>query len=336
MTRVLLIFGGQSAEHEVSCVSAVAIFDALEQAGYQVVPVGIDKSGEWFLADIAHRPFRAEGRAAVLEVPRGVLTSSGDEVGFDVVFPVLHGPFGEDGKVQGVFDMTGIPYVGCGVKSSAMAMDKDIAKRLFRDAGIPTSRWSVVREPEFGDAPRVVEDIIDDLGLPVFVKPAELGSSVGVARAATEAELKDGIEAAFAYGDKVVVEESVRGREIEVAVLEGPRVSLPGEIVLQAGWYTYDAKYNDVTSRFEAPADLTEAEIETVRAYAARAFEAVECEGLARVDFFLETPGRGFVINEVNTMPGFTPISGFPKMWEASGLSYPELCAELVQLALGS
>ena len=334
MTRVLLLFGGQSAEHEVSCVSAVAILDALEHAGFQVVPVGIDRDGGWWLADTSHRPLRAEGRAAVLELPRGVLNSSGDEVGFDVVFPVLHGPFGEDGTVQGVFDLTGIPYVGCGVKSSAMAMDKDIAKRLFRDAGIPSGRWCIVRVDEFYDAPQVLDDIVNDLGLPVFVKPAELGSSIGITMATTDADLKDGLEAAFQFGDKVVVEEAIRGREIEVAILEGPRVSVPGEIVLDSGWYTYDAKYNDSTSQFIAPAALTEAETQTVRSYAAMAFEVIEGNGLARVDFLLENPGRGFLINEVNTMPGFTPISGFPKMWEASGMGYPELCKALIDLAL--
>ena len=315
-------------------MSAVAIFEALDRAGFQVVPVGIDRGGEWWLAETGHRPFRAEGRSVVLEVPRGVLSSSDDEIGFDVVFPVLHGPYGEDGKIQGAFEMMGTPYVGCGVKASAMAMDKDISKRIFREAGIPTNRFRIVWEHDLSDGTRVVDDIIDDLGLPVFVKPAELGSSVGVNRATTDAELKDGLEEALEHGPKVIIEEAVRGREIEVAVLDGPRVSLPGEVVLPGGWYTYDAKYNDEASRFVVPAELTDAEVETVGGYAATAFEAMECEGLARIDFFLETPGRGFLINEVNTMPGFTPISGFPKMWEASGKSYPELCTELVELAL--
>lgn len=315
-------------------MSAVAIFEALDQAGFQVVPVGIDRDGAWWLTETAHRPFRAEGRSVVLEVPRGVLSSSDDEIGFDVVFPVLHGPYGEDGTIQGAFEMMGTPYVGCGVKSSAMAIDKDISKRIFREAGIPTNRFRIVRDDEVSAGPRIVDDIIDDLGLPVFIKPAELGSSVGVNRATTDAQLKDGLEEAFEYGPKAIIEEAVRGREIEVAVLDGPRVSLPGEVVLPGGWYTYDAKYNDDSSRFVVPAELTESEVETVGRHAATAFEAMECRGLARIDFFLETPGRGFLINEVNTMPGFTPISGFPKMWEASGIPYPELCAELVELAL--
>ncbi len=336
MTRVLLLFGGRSAEHEISCTSAVAIGEALLEAGYQVVPVGIDREGRWWLADLAQRPLRAEGREASLELPLGVIRSSGDVVGFDVVFPVLHGPFGEDGTVQGVFETTGVPYVGCGVKASAVAMDKDLAKRLLRDAGIGVSRWRAVRTGQFDDAPRVVSDLVEDLGLPAFVKPAELGSSVGVTKAATDAELKDGILKAFEYGPKVVVEEAIHGREIEVSVLEGPRVSVPGEIVIEADWYDYEAKYHDETSRFVAPADLSEPETEIVRSLAGRAFEVLECRGLARVDFFLEEPGRGFLLNELNTMPGFTPISGFPKMWEASGLSYPQLCRELVTIALES
>ncbi len=336
MTRVLLLFGGRSAEHEISCTSAVAIGDALLEAGYQVVPVGIDKEGRWWLADLTQRPLRAEGREASLELPGGVIRSSGDVVGFDVVFPVLHGPFGEDGTVQGVFETAGVAYVGCGVKASAVAMDKDVAKRLLRDAGIGVTRWRALRTSDFDDAPRMVGDLVEDLGLPAFVKPAELGSSVGVTKAATDAELKDGILKAFEYGPKVVVEEAIRGREIEVSVLEGPRVSVPGEIVIEADWYHYEAKYQDEMSRFVAPAELTEPETETVRSLAGRAFEVLECRGLARVDFFLEQPGRGFLLNEVNTMPGFTPISGFPKMWEASGLDYPQLCRELVTIALES
>ena len=194
----------------------------------------------------------------------------------------------------------------------------------------------VVRAGSFEDPAAEVGELIRRLGLPLFVKPAELGSSVGISRATTDAEVKDGIMSAFAYGDKVIVEEAVTGREIEVAVLEGPRVSVPGEIVLEAAWYDYDAKYRDDSSRFVTPAQLTGPEVSQVQQLAAEAFQLLECRGLARVDFLLEERGRGFLINEVNTMPGFTPISGFPKMWMASGMSYAELCDELVQLALSS
>jgi D-alanine-D-alanine ligase len=300
-----------------------------------VIPIGITRDGAWFIADPSNDPFRAEGRPVDLVVPEGILRSGSDHVEFDVVFPVLHGPYGEDGTVQGLFDTVGVPYVGCGVLPSALAMDKDIAKRLLRDAGIPTPDWVVVRGDEFSDDPhRVVTAAVDRVGLPAFVKPAALGSSVGVALASTEGAVKDAIEQALRHGDKVVVEEAIVGREIEVAVLDGPRVSLPGEILLEAGWYDSDAKYRSESSRFEVPANLTDARVGEVQALAGKAFSVLECRGLARVDFFLEQSGRGFLINEVNTMPGFTPISGFPKMWEASGMSYPELCDALVAAAM--
>ena len=335
MARVLLLFGGRSGEHKVSCVSSVAVYEALGGAGHEVVPVGIDLDGVWHLADPASRPFAATGPEAVFEVPTGTVRADGRTVEFDVVFPVLHGPFGEDGTVQGMFELTGTAYVGCGVLASAMSMDKDVTRRILVGAGIPTPAWEVVRADGFAaDPAATVAAVVERLGLPVFVKPAELGSSVGISHAATESELKDGLLEALRYGEKAVVDEFIVGREIEVAVLEGPRTALPGEIVLRSGWYDYRAKYEDETSRFVCPADLTPAAVATVRELAARAFDALECRGLARVDFFYEQDGRGFLLNEVNTMPGFTPISGFPAMWQASGMTYPELCNELVRLAM--
>lgn len=262
------------------------------------------------------------------------MLSGGDEIEFDVAFPVLHGPYGEDGTIQGLFEMMDIPYVGCGVAASAVAMDKDFAKQLFTQQRIPTSRWVALRQEDMADASRTIDTIVRKIGLPAFIKPAELGSSVGVAKAESEAELKEGIERAFGYGDKVIVEEFIQGREIEVAVLGGPRASVPGEIVIEGDWYDYDSKYNDESSRFVAPARLTPPQSRSVRDLAERAFTALGGKGLARVDFFLMDKGGGFVINEVNTMPGFTPISGFPTMWQASGMTYDELCDELIQLAL--
>ncbi len=308
--------------------------EALIGAGHQVIAVGIAKDGSWHLGDQTRSPLLAEGRPATISVPGGTLRVGDDEVGFDVVFPVLHGPFGEDGTIQGLFDMIGVPYAGCGVLASAMAMEKDVAKRLFESAGIDTAAWEVVRRSEFDDPAAVIDRVVKSLGLPVFVKPAQLGSSVGVSKAASPDELRRGINDALRYGDKVVVEEAIKGREIEVAVLDGPRVSAPGEIVLEVDWYDYEAKYRDETSRFIAPAELTEPEVREVQALAAEAFSLLECRGLARIDFLFEERGRGFLINEVNTMPGFTPISGFPKMWLASGMSYVDLCDELVQMAL--
>ncbi|MDJ0498913.1 MAG: D-alanine--D-alanine ligase family protein [Acidimicrobiia bacterium] len=334
MARVLLLFGGRSAEHEVSCTSSVAVYQALREAGHQVIAVGIDRSGKWFLADASRNPMVAAGRPVSIRVPEGRLMSGGDEIVFDIAFPVLHGPYGEDGTIQGLFEMMNMPYVGCGVTASALAMDKDLAKQVFTQQRIPTARWVALREEDFVNETKVVDLIVRRLGLPAFVKPAELGSSVGVAKAETEAELKDAIRAAFDFGEKVVVEEFVNGREIEVAVLGGPRSSVAGEIVIEGDWYDYDSKYNDATSQFVAPARLTPPQSRVVRDLAEDAFVALGCKGLARVDFFFEEKGRGFVINEVNTMPGFTPISGFPTMWQASGLTYGELCDELVQLAL--
>lgn len=335
MSTVLLLFGGRSAEHDVSCTSAVAIHDALVEAGHRVIPVGIDRDGGWWIVDTTLRPFRPEGRPAALRLPDGRLLVGDSAVNYDVVFPVLHGPYGEDGTMQGIFEIAGTPYVGCGVLPSALAMDKDIAKVMFKNAGIPTSRWSVVRGTEFRSDPTGTSaSILEHLGSPVFVKPAELGSSVGITKGGSVDEVERGIGRALEYGEKVVVEEYIAGREIEVAVLDGPRTAMAGEVKSAGEWYDYTSKYEDAASDFQAPADLPDYRMAEVRALAERAFAAIECRGLARIDFFYLDGGRGFLINEVNTMPGFTPISGFPKMWEASGMTYAELCNELVRLAL--
>lgn len=335
MARVAVFFGGRSEEHEVSCVSAVSAIAALRATGHEAIPVGIDRSGVFHLADAAVEPLVADGPIVSIEIPGGRLLSDGDPIEVDVAFPVLHGPFGEDGTIQGLFEMAGIPYVGSGVLGSAIGMDKDVAKRLCRDAGIPVGDYLVVRSGEFLSEPGAVASRTGDaLGYPVFVKPANLGSSVGISRAEDEESLKDSIHAALVHDRKVVIEAEVRGREIEVAVIEGPRASLAGEIIVAGGWYTYEAKYSDEATRIEVPAVLSEAAMATVRSLACRAFEALECRGLARVDFFYEEGGRGFVLNEVNTMPGFTSRSMFPMMWAATGMPYPELCNELVELAL--
>jgi D-alanine-D-alanine ligase len=337
MARVLLLFGGRSAEHEVSCVSSVAIAAALGDAGHDVVAVGIGPDGSWHLARADTNPLQASGPEVEFVVPGGIVRGPAGPIQFDVAFPVLHGPFGEDGTIQGMFEMAGVPYVGCGVLASAVAMDKDIAKRLFIRAGIPTMGFEAVWGDRFADDPGgTVSRIVEHLGLPVFVKPAELGSSVGVTKATTEAELKGGILVALEHGAKAIVEEAIVGREIEVAVLEGRGASLPGEVMVGGEFYDYHEKYEDGSSDFVAPATLSEAQTAAVRALAERAFEAIEGRGLARVDFLFEDPGRGFLINEVNTMPGFTPISGFPKMWEATGLGYSALCDALVRTALPS
>lgn len=299
-----------------------------------MIPVGIDRSGRWYLTDPTSRPFRASGRDVSLRVPDGHLFVGGDDIGFDVVFPVLHGPRGEDGSVQGLFETCDLPYVGCGIAASAVAMDKDLAKRLVADQGIRTSRWETIRQPDWDSGPGgVVDAVLRTLRLPVFVKPVRLGSSVGIARVSDPDALKDAMANAFRFDDAVLVEQEVTGREIEVAVLDGPRASEPGEVVVASGWYTYDAKYADDSSRFDAPANLAPTDRATVRSLAERIFTTLGLEGLARIDFFYDGSGR-FWFNEANTMPGFTSISGFPRMWLAAGMTYAELCNGLVEAAL--
>ena len=335
MAKVLLLFGGRSSEHEVSCSSAVSIHEALVDSGHRVVPVGIDREGAWYLADSSARPFRANGRPVELMVPSATLRVGSDEIGFDVVFPVLHGPYGEDGTVQGTFETCDVPYVGCGVLGSALAMDKDLTKQVITSAGIPTARWLTIRRHEWDEDPALaIGEAVRALGFPAFVKPSAQGSSVGISRVTGEGELKEAISNAFRYDTKVLVEEAVSAREIEVGVLDGPVSSVPGEVVTDGGWYTYDAKYEDNTSSFEAPAQLTQEATRHVRDLAERIFEALGLSGLARVDFFYENGSRRFLFNEVNTLPGFTSISGFPKAWAASGVSYPELCDRLVHAAI--
>ena len=335
MARVLLLFGGRSEEHEVSCVSGVAALEALIGKGHDVVLVGIDRDGGWHMADPSVRPLQASGPAAVFEVPAGVVRSGSETYEVEVAFPVLHGPYGEDGTIQGLFEMVDLPYVGAGVLGSSVGMDKDIAKRLCRDAGIPIGDFRIVRRQEWSEDPgAIVVDIAGGLGYPVFVKPSALGSSVGISKATDDGTLKDAIDEALRHGRKAVVEAAIEGREIEVAVLEGPRASVPGEIVVRGGWYDYDAKYRDDATELFVPAVLSDSATATVRDLACRAFEVLEGAGLARVDFFYEEEGRGFLLNEVNTMPGFTPVSMFPLLWAATDLPYADLCDELVRIAM--
>ncbi len=319
----------------MSCSSAVSVYGALADSGHRVIPVGIDRQGDWFLADTAYKPFRAEGRPVSFSVPAGVLEVSGQQVEFDVVFPVLHGPMGEDGTVQGLFDTSDVPYVGCGVRAGALTMDKDFTKRIARAAGIDTSPWLAVKRARWDeDALGVVREFSSQLRYPMFVKPSAQGSSVGISKVSDVGALEVAINAALRYDTKVVVEEAIDGREIEVAVLDGPRASLPGEILTDADWYTYKAKYDDDGSECVAPADLDAHGTATVRSLAERVFDLFGLSGLARVDFFLDARTGRFLFNEVNTMPGFTSISGFPNAWAASGVTYPELCDRLVNAAI--
>ena len=336
-TTLVVLYGGQSAEHDVSCVSASHVINAADPALFDVTAVGIARDGSWH---------RSPALQFTGDTPRSVppvLTVDGPAIdpssvlradhGPTVVIPMLHGPLGEDGTVQGILELMDVPYAGSGVLACAVAMDKGIAKELFAHNAIPQAAHTVLHADECS-AERV-KRAFETLGGDVFVKPANMGSSVGVSHARTEAEVIAAVALAARYDNWVVIEERVKGREIEVAVLgnRDPRASLPGEITPAADFYDYADKYEDGAAVLSIPAPLTDAQTAEVRELAVRAYKALRCEGMARVDFFLEEPGRGFLCNEINTIPGFTPISMFPKMWDATGLSYRDLITELVRLA---
>jgi len=338
--RLVVLFGGQSAEHDVSCTSALNVLQAADHDRYDVVPVGITREGRWVSSGQAVAALEAGARA--LPSPDGAPATSeieplpavaGDRV---VVLPLLHGPMGEDGTVQGLCELAGVPYVGAGVAASAVCMDKGLTKAVLAAHGLPHCRYVAVREADIGDHGVLAARVGDELGWPVFVKPANLGSSVGVSKVHGPGELSAAVAEALRFDEHLVIEEAVVGREIEVAVLgnERPRASLPGEIVPGAEFYDYDDKYLTDAADLRVPAELTDAEVAAVQHLAVEAYRAVRCDGMARVDFFYEADGRGWLVNELNTIPGFTPISMYPKLWEASGLPYPELVDELVRLAV--
>jgi D-alanine-D-alanine ligase len=321
--RVAVLLGGRSSEHEISLASARSVMAALDPERYETVSVEIGRDGRWELGTGENG-----STAETLPVPTSKVPATLGEV--DVVFPVLHGPFGEDGTVQGLLELAGVPYVGAGVLGSSLAMDKDVFKAVMRDRGIPVTRNVTLRA---GDEPE------NPFGFPVFVKPARLGSSVGISKARNEDELAAAVGLAFQHDEKVLVEEFVDGIEVECGVLgnERPEASLPGEIESHGfsgeDWYDYSAKYDEGGMDLVVPPRLPEATIERVRELAVRAFVAGECEGMARVDFFVRPDGE-VLVNELNTIPGFTATSVYAKLFEASGVSYPELVDRLVQLAL--
>jgi D-alanine-D-alanine ligase len=377
--RVGILFGGRSGEHEISLLSAASVFNAIDREKYEIVPIGITKEGRWLTAADAERllegkPPEEERRlragdpeatssAAVLESGEAVVVPpephrSGTMVPFqaelptrrvsdrainvDIIFPVLHGTFGEDGTIQGLLELADIPYVGAGVLGSAAGMDKDIMKALFRSARLPIVKHATVLRSEWEAEPRKIEELIESrLHYPLFVKPANLGSSVGISKAHERRELGPALAEAAKFDRKIVVEEGVGGkknkaREIECSVLgnDKPEASIPGEIVPSAEFYDYRAKYLDEGSELIIPAKLTKAETKKVQELAIAAFRATDCSGLARVDFLVDPQSRKIYLNEINTMPGFTSISMYPKLWAASGLSYPELIDRLIQLGL--
>ena len=361
--RVGVIYGGRSGEHEVSIASAAAVVQNLDKQRYEAIPIRIEKDGRWLIAD--RLPASSSAAEVIAEqqkhgshrLGRGgreahLLAHPGDEqimtiergsspaitgLGLDVVFPVLHGPYGEDGTVQGLLELANVPYVGAGVLASAVGMDKAVAKLVFAARGLPQTTYLVVLRHEWvADPVRVTADVATQLGYPVFVKPANLGSSVGISKVKADGDLATAVNLAAEFDRKVVIEAAVpNAREIEVAVLgnDTPEVSVPGEIVPSREFYDFDAKYLDNDSRLIIPAELAADVVSEVQRLAIDVFRAVDCAGMARVDFLMDGRTGRLYVNEINTIPGFTTISMYSKMWAASGVSYPELLDRLITLA---
>ncbi len=350
--RVAVIFGGRSGEHEVSLASATSIMENLDRSKYEVIPIGITKEGRWLLDGEPMKELQAgyskagEEPALVSLSPQTSRPMPADsdwpthlhsQMAVDVVFPVLHGPFGEDGTVQGLLEMAGVPYVGAGVLASAAGMDKVIMKALFLQQGLPIVEQLVLRRREWEADPEGVMDRIEaSIGYPCFTKPANLGSSVGISKATDRAGLAGALREAARYDRKLVVEQGIDAREIECSVLgnDDPVASVPGEIVPCHEFYDYRAKYVDEGSQLLIPAPVPPETAEEIRRIAVAAFKAVDCSGMARVDLFLEKGSGKVYLNEINTIPGFTKISMYPKLWEASGLPYSRLIDRLIELAL--
>ncbi|MGA7090087.1 MAG: D-alanine--D-alanine ligase family protein [Candidatus Acidiferrales bacterium] len=345
--RVGILFGGRSGEHEVSLASAASVIRALDPEKYEAVPIGIAKDGRWLVGAGAYRllpDVLKSGDRVVLPpdpsaaalVPLGSSTGQ-PSVAVDVMFPVLHGTFGEDGTVQGLLDLAGLPYVGAGVLASAVGMDKDVQKRLFEQAGLPIVPFLAVRRGDWErERAKVIAAIKKKFKFPVFVKPATLGSSLGMTRVNAAHQLQGAIDLAAEFALKIIVERCVSAREIEVSVLgnDDVRASVPGEVVPHREFYDYTAKYLETGTRLEIPAKLTKKQATVLQDYAVRAFRAIDGTGMARCDFFLDKRNSKIYINELNTIPGFTSISMYPKMWEASGLPYTKLIDRLIELAL--
>jgi len=347
--RVAILFGGQSAEHEVSLQSARNVAEAIDRKKYDVVLIGIDKKGRWCLCEESKFLLQADNPKLIKLAPAGenlalvpgrqdagLIAVGGDEtVGpIDVVFGVLHGPFGEDGTVQGLLKLVNVPFVGAGVLGSAVGMDKDVMKRLLREAQIPIADFVAFNRSRADEID--FEIVKRRLHLPFFVKPANLGSSVGISKVKSESQFHEAVSLAFEYDNKILVEEYIAGREIECSVLgnDNPIASVPGEIIPQCEFYSYEAKYIDVAGAvLEIPAKLSDDITKKVQDYAIRTFKTLCCEGMARVDLFVKD-NDVIVVNEINTIPGFTSISMYPKLWAASGISYSELIDRLIELAI--
>ena len=346
-TRLALVFGGRSAEHEVSVVSARSVLDALGDR-FDVLTIGIDKDGRWHLlpalptaASERELPVVGGDAGHVVSLARepgdsALLGEDGTRTDVDVVFPLLHGPFGEDGTIQGMLELAGVPYVGAGVLASAVGMDKAVQRVLFTAAGLPVVPHEAVHDRDWEDDREGVEARAEALGLPLFVKPATLGSSVGITKVKRPEDLAGAVEEALSFARKALIEQAIEGaREIECAVLgnDDPVSSVPGEILPSAEWYDYRSKYIDDGTRLDIPAKLSTEITEELQRMAVAAFRAIDGAGMARVDFFLRGQDE-LIVNEINTIPGFTQVSMYPKLWEASGLSYAELVERLIELAV--
>lgn len=354
--RIGILFGGRSGEHEVSLESAASVLAAMDQDKYEIVPIGITRDGQWMLGSAPSGLAAPSPRALASVIqngqavmppadpasrelaPRAVPPSgSADHAALDVIFPVLHGTFGEDGTVQGLLELAGIPYVGAGVLGSAAGMDKDLMKRLFRDAGLPVVPWIVLLRSEVSvGLDRARRRVAREIGYPAFVKPANLGSSVGISKVSKPRELAAALRLAARFDRKIIVEKAVDAREIECAVLgnDAPQASVPGEIVPVNEFYDYQAKYVQEGSRLIIPAKIGATRSRQVRELSVSAFKAIDCAGMGRVDFLMERKSGKLYVNEINTIPGFTSISMYPKLWAASGLPYPKLIDRLIELAL--
>jgi len=343
--KVGVLFGGRSSEHEVSLASAASVIRGLDPDKYEAVPIGITKEGHWLVGTSAQKMLpevlRTGQRVTMTADPTDAALMPMDRSGgghrLDVVFPVMHGTFGEDGTIQGLLDLAGLPFVGAGVLGSAIGMDKDVAKRLLQGAKIPVVPWITVYRHEWERDPRPIQQAVEKkFKYPVFVKPATLGSSVGMTKVHSRAELAPAISLAAEFATKILVERAVVAREIEISVLgnHDPRASIPGEIVPHREFYDYAAKYLEDGTQLLIPAELKPVQVKTIQKYAVAAFRTLELAGMARVDFFLEKKTGKLYLNEVNTIPGFTSISMYPKMWEASGIPFRELIDKLIELAL--
>jgi len=334
--RVGVIFGGRSGEHEVSLRSAESVLKALDRNKYEVVPIGITHEGRWLASTtaVAMLPAKDQIKKVLTDGDHITLPAEPASQGIvDVIFPIMHGTYGEDGTIQGLLELANVPYVGAGVLGSAIGMDKDVMKRLLREAGLPIVDYWTVRKM---DLDAFLQAHISDLPYPVFVKPANLGSSVGITKVHAAEELPAALETAAEYDRKIVVERGVDAREIEISVLgnDDPVASLPGEIIPSREFYDYNAKYVDDDSRLLIPAPLETIQTNDAQRLAIAAFKVLECSGMARVDLFLERMTGKFYVNEINTLPGFTSISMYPKLWEASGIPYSELIDRLITLAI--